>query len=99
MHTTHATPAELKYLRSQLHIVTSALSDDGSKCGPRLQEWLDRVSALNNEILSDATAGIYCGSQGELITPLLAPFNKHCLVMQWYSQPDRPARVEVAYIS
>ncbi len=59
---------------------------------PNLPLWLERMTALQDDGLSEAVAGIYCGAEGGI--HVAVPGSGQYLRMTWYN-----GRVEVAYLS
>jgi hypothetical protein len=83
---TPKTPA-LKFSKALRNAVCK--TSDGR---PNLQTWLDRVSALNVPVLTEAIAGIWCGRTGTTTIDLKG--SKSMLCVGWYE-----GKVEWTYIS
>lgn len=59
---------------------------------PTLGEWLERVRAIGDPMLTEAIEGIWCGREGRAVIDM--PGTKVSLCVGWYN-----GRVEFSYIS
>lgn len=80
------TPA-IKFTKAVRNAVCKASDNQ-----PSLSEWLNRIQAINDPLLTEAIEGIWCGRDCRVSLDL--PGSKSMLCVGWYN-----GRVEWSYIS